>query len=133
MNTFITCFIQPMRKYAVFSGRAGRKEYWVFGLINTLIYYVIALSEMSITGLKAPEQSVAGLIYLLATLCPTLAVSARRLHDRDRSGWLFLLCFLPLVGTIMMLVLMIPKGTEGSNQYGPDPLASPALPADPVT
>lgn len=135
MNTFSYCFVEPTRKYAVFSGRAGRKEYWVFTLIMAIIYYVISLSEMAVTGQKAPEFSIAGTLFLLATLCPTIAVSVRRLHDRDKSGWLFLLFFLPLVGAIIMLALMIPKGTEGNNRFGPDPLAPaiPAIPADQVT
>lgn len=95
----------------------------MFGLINAIIYIAIALIEMMATGAKSPESSIAGLIYLLATAVPTIAVSARRLHDRNMSGWWFLGCLLPILGNFIILALMIPKGTSGSNQYGPDPLA----------
>ena len=105
-----------LRKYADFSGRARRKEYWMFALISLVIGVVLAL--------LSSYSSVAGLfsgVYSLAILVPSLAVGVRRLHDTDRSGWTLLLALIPLVGAVIVIVFLCQEGEEGGNEYGLDP------------
>lgn len=98
-------------KYAAFEGRAGRREFWSFVLVNFVIGLVI-----SFTRLQALSM-----LYSLAVLVPSLAVGARRLHDTNRSGWLLLLGLIPVIGAIILLVFAAQEGTKGSNKYGADP------------
>ncbi len=114
-------YIQVLKKYAVFSGRARRMEYWMFILISTIIGLVLAFIE-GLAGI-APEinYSVLAGLYDLAVLIPTLAVSVRRLHDTGRSGWWLLIGIVPLIGSIVLLVFMVFDSQAGTNQYGPSP------------
>jgi uncharacterized membrane protein YhaH (DUF805 family) len=119
-------YTDVIKKYAEFSGRARRKEYWMFVLFNAIIAIVLSLIDLAI-GLKfGPNDSFGVLsgIYSLAVLVPSLAVSWRRLHDTDRSGWWYLINLVPCVGWIVFLVFTIMEGTPGDNQYGPDPKAA---------
>ena len=121
MNYYLTA----LKKYAVFSGRARRKEYWIFIGINTvLIFGLFVLATMMSTD-QEPNPIIfsLALIILLLTLLPTLAVTARRLHDTDKSAWWMLLLALPLLGLIVTLFTLL-KGTAGDNKYGPDPIKS---------
>jgi uncharacterized membrane protein YhaH (DUF805 family) len=113
-------YFGPLKKYATFSGRASRKEYWLFALSNWVIFFVLSL-----------VIPILGSVYFLGILLPYWAVWVRRLHDTNRSGWWVLFSLIPLVGTIGMTVMMCNKGTEGDNDYGPDPLAVAALDAEP--
>ena len=106
-------------KYATFSGRARRKEYWMFFLINLLIAMAIGIVEAMI-GLGG----ILGLLYALAMLIPGIAVSVRRLHDTGRSGWWLLIGFIPFIGWIVVLVFMVLDSQPGDNQYGPNPKAA---------
>ena len=115
-------YLEALKKYAVFSGRSRRMEYWYFVLFNLVVYIVLSL----IDGLLGTYNIVSGVgllsgIYSLAVLIPTLALWVRRLHDIDRTGWWVLINLIPLVGTIVLLVFALTPGTPGSNQYGPDP------------
>ena len=114
-------YFQVLKKYAVFDGRARRKEYWYFVLFNSIIGFVLGLIE-SLAGI-APEMgySVLGLIYGLAVLLPGLGVGIRRLHDTGRSGWWLFISLIPLIGAIILLILMATDSQEGTNQYGPSP------------
>lgn len=101
-------------KYADFSGRAHRTEFWMFVLFNLIIAIVIAIVDSFITG---------GLIYglyALAMLIPGFAVGARRLHDTDKSGWMLLLGLIPLVGLVLIYFFVI-DSQPGPNKYGPNP------------
>jgi len=109
-------FIDVVKKYAVFNGRARRKEYWMFILFYVLIYIGLMLAE-SLVG----SPFILVTVFALGLLLPSLGVTIRRLHDTDRSGWWFLIAFVPLVGGIVLLVFMCLEGTSGANQYGPDP------------
>lgn len=103
--------------YANFSGRARRSEYWYWSLatiIAVVVLEVIASASRSV-------GMVLLAIYWLATVVPGLAVSVRRLHDTNRSGWWILLSLVPLVGAIVLLVFMCSDSTSGSNQYGASP------------
>ena len=114
-------YLEVLKKYAVFSGRARRKEYWMFALFN----FIFAILALTLDGLASTSFSyIFGLFYLayvLALLIPGLAVLVRRLHDTGRSGGWFFIAFIPLVGSIWLLVLMILEGDRGANVYGPDP------------
>jgi uncharacterized membrane protein YhaH (DUF805 family) len=113
--------------YANFEGRARRQEYWMFVLLNfifTLLFYIpliigVVMESETIMYIGIGLMS----IYVLAVFVPSLAVIVRRLHDQDKSGWYYFIAFIPIVGFIWMLVLLITEGTQGSNQYGEDPKA----------
>ncbi|WP_099075530.1 DUF805 domain-containing protein [Proteus alimentorum] len=116
--------------YANFSGRARRKEYWMFTLVNTIIItvlYAILISSVDMnTGEMSSLGSIAGIIigiYSLAIIIPSIAVTIRRFHDQDKSGWMFLLAFIPAVGGLIVFVFMCLEGTKGDNRFGPDPKA----------
>ena len=116
--------------YANFSGRARRKEYWMFTLVNTIIItvlYAILMSSIDMnTGEISSLGSIVGIIigiYSLAIIVPSLAVTIRRFHDQDKSGWMFLLAFIPAVGGLIVFVFMCLEGTKGDNRFGPDPKA----------
>jgi uncharacterized membrane protein YhaH (DUF805 family) len=111
-------FLQALRNYAVFSGRARRKEYWMFVLFNFLFSLVAGVADYVLTG--AGSGAISGL-YALAVLIPSLAVGVSRLHDVGKSGWFTLIILVPLVGVIWLLVLDCTEGTRGDNEYGPDP------------
>ncbi|MBX3607031.1 MAG: DUF805 domain-containing protein [Piscinibacter sp.] len=114
-------FIDVVKKYAVFNGRARRKEYWMYVLFYILIYVGLFIIE-SLVG----SPGILVLILGLGLLVPSIAVTIRRLHDTDRSGWWILIGFVPLVGGIVLLVFMCLDGTSGANQYGPDPKGAAA-------
>jgi uncharacterized membrane protein YhaH (DUF805 family) len=109
-------------KYAVFSGRARRAEYWYFALYYLIFYAVLCVVDV-VTG-TYDTKSAMGLLsglYALILIIPSLAVSVRRLHDTGRSGWWLLISFLPLVGFIVLLVFFCQDSHPGANQYGPNP------------
>jgi uncharacterized membrane protein YhaH (DUF805 family) len=111
----------PLKKYADFSGRARRKEYWMFTLLM-IVAYVVAMVVDGVVGIGGVgPYGLVTLLVLLAFLLPSLAVTVRRLHDTNRSGWWFLIVFVPIVGGIVLLVFIVLEGTRGPNEYGPDP------------
>ena len=114
-------YLEVLKQYAVFSGRARRKEYWLFVLFNTIIDLVLGVIE----GLASGPGILAS-IYSLAVLIPSIAVSVRRLHDTDRSGWWLLIVLIPLIGAIVLLVFMAQDSQPGENQYGPNPKTATA-------
>ena len=118
-------YLGPLKKYAKFSGRASRKELWMFVLFNTLAYIIIVIvgEVIGVPGI--------GPLYWLGTLLPGISVQVRRLHDTNHSGGWWWLALLPVIGTIIVFVWMVSRGTEGDNDYGPDPLAATALDAEP--
>ena len=107
-------------KYAQFSGRARRKEYWMFVVFNILAAILLAIVD-SLTGTMSEEGTgLFGALYSLAVLIPSIAVAVRRLHDTARSGW-WLLIVLTGIGIFVILVFMCLEGTAGDNEYGPSP------------
>ncbi|MCW1381535.1 DUF805 domain-containing protein [Novosphingobium sp. KCTC 2891] len=122
----------PYRRYAEFSGRSRRREYWMFVLFYLLVFVVLnavfGTNEVTRTptGFGYGSRLVGGGgllggLFALASLLPALAVSVRRLHDQDRTGWLVLLALIPFLGGFALLVLMCLEGTRGPNRFGPDP------------
>ena len=129
--------LMPYRRYADFSGRSRRKEYWMFVLFGVIVYavaFTLIFGGSSGSGLMsggAPDFGVASGIgfallglFALGTIIPAIAVQVRRFHDQDKTGWLVLLNFIPYIGGLIVLVLMCLDGTPGENRYGPDPKAN---------
>ncbi|MBC7271754.1 MAG: DUF805 domain-containing protein [Streptomyces sp.] len=112
-------FIEVIKKYAVFSGRARRKEYWMFVLFYLIFYVVLAAVGAAIDAVWLP------VLLTVALLLPGLGVNVRRLHDTGRSGWWILIGLVPLVGSIVMLVFTCSDSQPGPNQYGPNPKEAP--------
>ena len=126
-ETLFETYLQPWKKYIQFSGRASRKEYWTFSLINAGIYIVFGIVVPLMFGGLDPSRepnpiaTFSQLIYYvfaLAALIPSLSVAVRRLHDTDRSGWWLIPC---MICGIILLVFGLQEGDHGPNQYGPDP------------
>ena len=118
-------YLKVLKQYAEFNGRARRKEYWMFVLFNILISIglFIFVGIGAVSGSTTIVSIFYGLytLYSLAILLPGIAVTVRRLHDINKSGAYFFIVFIPLIGPIWLLVLMATEGTQGENQYGPDP------------
>jgi uncharacterized membrane protein YhaH (DUF805 family) len=121
----------PLKKYAEFTGRARRKEYWMFVLLVFAIYIVAAIIDgiLGMGGMIAGAYGPLMTIAALALLIPSIAVGIRRLHDTNRSGWWLLIGLIPIVGSIILLVFFVLEGSRGPNQYGPDPLEGEAIAA----
>jgi len=118
MDWFVGC----LKKYAVFEGRARRREYWFFVLFAVLIHIVLNIVDRML-GMYSAENAIGllGGIFGLAILIPSLAVGARRLHDTGRSGWWLLIGLVPLIGFIVLIVFFVLDSQPGTNQYGPNP------------
>jgi uncharacterized membrane protein YhaH (DUF805 family) len=111
-------YLAVLKKFAEFSGRARRKEYWMFVLINLIISLVL-------TGLDvALNIGLLSGLYSLAILVPSLAVGVRRLHDINKSGWSLLIGLIPLVGFIILILWLAKDSDAGDNTYGPNPKAA---------
>ena len=134
-------YVKVLKQYVDFSGRARRREYWMFVLINVVILIVLSLIDTLLgTGgfhatsgggsfYAANSLGLLSGLYTLAVLLPSIAVTVRRLHDTDRTGWWILLGFIPIIGGIVLLVFYVLEGTRGPNRYGPDPKATAQAPA----
>ena len=115
-------YLEALKKYATFEGRARRKEYWFFALFNSLAVLVLMIVD-GVTG-TFDEKVGLGLLsglFFLAVLTPGLALSVRRLHDTTRSGWWILIAFIPFIGGLVLVVFALLDSTAGANQYGPNP------------
>jgi uncharacterized membrane protein YhaH (DUF805 family) len=122
--------LMPLNRYADFSGRSCRREYWLFGLLQfiLLIFAAIALVFFGVSKdeIETSENGIFALvfisvIYLLVFLVPNISVTVRRLHDQGHTGWLYLISFIPYIGGLIIFVMMFLPGTSGPNQYGDDP------------
>lgn len=118
-------YLQVLQKYAVFSGRARRKEYWFFILFNFIIALVLGFID-NLFGTVTAETGIGFLsgFYSLAVLIPGLAVAVRRLHDTDRSGWWLLISLIPVIGVLVILFFLVLDSQPGDNQYGANPKAA---------
>jgi uncharacterized membrane protein YhaH (DUF805 family) len=112
-------YVKVLKNYVGFSGRARRKEYWMFVLINFIIAFVLGFIE----GVLDIPQFLSGL-YSLAIFLPSLAVSIRRLHDTGRSGWWLLISLVPIIGAIILIVFACMDSEPHENKYGPNPKTS---------
>ncbi|GAA3122487.1 uncharacterized membrane protein YhaH (DUF805 family) [Kribbella aluminosa] len=118
-------YIDVLKKYAVFDGRARRKEYWMFVLFSVVASIILSLIDRILgTTYNNGTSGVLQTIYSLAVLLPTIGVAIRRMHDTKRSGWWILINLIPCIGWIWFIVLAAQEGTAGQNEYGPDPKAA---------
>lgn len=108
-------YLAVLKKYADFNGRARRKEYWMFYLFNLIFSFALGFLD----GLLG--TAFIGTIYALAVLIPTIAVTVRRLHDIDRTGWWVLVGLIPVIGWIVLIIFAATDGNEGTNEYGTSP------------
>jgi len=138
MGSIKSCF----GKYVTWAGRASRSEFWFFILfiwLGTLVFYGLIFSMFDTSAMMEAAQSgsfdsemsfgfpvipsILLLVFVLVTFLPNISVMVRRLHDTGRSGWWYWIALIPIVGIIILLVFFVSKGTDGDNDYGPDPLA----------
>ena len=117
-------YLEVLRKYAQFEGRAHRTEFWLFVLVNVAISFALSIVDYVI-GTDTEFGGVLSGIYGLAVLVPSLAVGTRRLHDIGRWGWWQLLLLIPLVGLIILIVWWAKEGEPQPNTWGPNPWAGP--------
>lgn len=128
----------PLKRYADFSGRSSRMEFWMFILFQIIVSWVFSFvvnmifppaipvydptnPEAAMAAIGSVYTSAGFLIPFLFFLIPGLAVAVRRLHDQDKSGWMILLGLIPLIGAIILLVFYVLPGTNGPNRFGEDP------------
>ncbi|QDU07706.1 DUF805 domain-containing protein [Gimesia aquarii] len=111
-------YLEVLKKYAEFNGRARRMEYWMFTLFNFIIAFVL---NMLVGFVGEPMLVALPALYGLFVFIPGIAVTVRRLHDTGRSGWWILIVFVPLIGGLVLLVFMIIEGEAGDNAYGSNP------------
>jgi uncharacterized membrane protein YhaH (DUF805 family) len=132
MNTILNSYFNTFKKYVVFQGRANRYEYWSFQLLNFVIYTVLLLLS---NGFESPIRTILVtlfLIFALAVIIPSLAVTIRRLHDSNHSGWWLFISFVPFIGGIIVLIFSLTKSDSGENKYGANPELLPMSPSIPT-
>ena len=116
-------YLEVLKKYAVFSGRSRRKEYWFFCLFNILVSIGLMIIDRMLGTFSSLGFGLLGGLYTLGIIIPSVAVAVRRLHDTNRSGWWLLLALIPFIGAIVLIIFMILDSQPGDNQYGPNPKA----------
>jgi uncharacterized membrane protein YhaH (DUF805 family) len=121
-------YLAALKKYAVFDGRAPRREYWLFTLLNLAIFVILIGVDFYALGATALDTGVLSTVYSVAVIMPSVAVAVRRLHDTNRSAWWFLIGFVPIGGGIALVVLLCLAGTAGNNRYGPPQTTKPGSP-----
>jgi uncharacterized membrane protein YhaH (DUF805 family) len=134
---FTTAIATCFSKYATFSGRARRAEYWWFVLFTILADIVLKIADAAIFGQggRALHEGAPALLsglFSLAVFLPSLAVGVRRLHDTGRSGWWLLIWFIPVIGWIVLIWWLASRGEAGPNRHGPDPLAQESYSPSPI-
>jgi len=119
-------YLEALKKYAVFGGRARRREYWIFEWGNTLILFALVV----ISRVAVPKHvGVLPSLFIVAMIVPSFAGLVRRLHDTNRSGWWLLAAFVPVIGQLMILSFIVTDGQHGKNRYGPSPKWQPTTEA----
>lgn len=117
-------YLKVLKNYVGFGGRARRKEYWMFLLVNIILAAVLSVIDNMLGWQREAGEGVLTTIYGLLVMLPSWAVHFRRLHDTDRSAWWLLLLIIPVIGWLVILVFNCQEGTQGSNRFGPDPRLS---------
>ncbi len=119
-------YLKVLQNYATFSGRARRSEFWYFALFN-MIFIILAMvldrvlgTTLKMGGVETPYGYIY-LLYVLVLFIPGLAVSVRRLHDVGKSGWMYLIVLIPIIGAIWLLVLFFTDSNTESNKWGENP------------
>lgn len=118
-------YVKALREYATFDGRARRTEFWMFVLFSSLFGLAALVLDGIVSMMAGVPLPIFVVVYWLVMIVPSLAVTVRRLHDTDRSGWWYFIQLVPF-GGIVLLVFACTEGTPGPNAYGPSPKAVPA-------
>src|SRR5688500_12997991 len=126
--------ILPYKRYADFSGRSQRLEYWLFTLFYVLVILALIILAVALDpswqsggvsddglGTASAAALIVLAVFVVGSIIPSIAVTVRRFHDQDKSGWMYLLTFIPYVGGLIVFVFMCLEGTRGENSYGSDP------------
>ena len=120
-------YLKVLKQYADFSGRARRKEFWMFTLFHFIFVFILAFligfSGGGFESNETPSFIMIGVfaIYALGTIIPSLAVTVRRLHDIGKSGTWYFISFIPYIGSFWLLILMCMDGNNGTNKWGENP------------
>jgi uncharacterized membrane protein YhaH (DUF805 family) len=117
----VNWYFEALKKYAVFTGRARRREYWMFELWNPLI--MLALFFISFRTVRSGGMGLQllPLLYVLGVALPAFSSTIRRLHDTNRSGWWLLINLVPILGPISLFIFLVENSTPGDNRFGPNP------------
>lgn len=115
-------YLMALKKGLTFRGRSRRKEFWYFVLISLLVSIALSFIDgmLGWYDLQAGIGILSG-IYSLLIILPNIALSVRRLHDTNRSGWWILLVLIPIIGFLVLLYFCVKNGTSGQNDFGYDP------------
>jgi uncharacterized membrane protein YhaH (DUF805 family) len=121
--------LAAFKRYFDFQGRSSRSEYWLFYLFTLLVAIGLAIGNAVVLGVTGSQAlnvmfAIAFVLFYLAVLIPSLAVSFRRLHDTGRSAWWLLIAFLPFIGALVLLYFFVLASSPGPNRFGPQPGAS---------
>jgi uncharacterized membrane protein YhaH (DUF805 family) len=126
-DDYLGWMILPLRRYADFNGRSGRREFWMFQLLYASLFVATAVivslnqNEYGETGTIGHFAIAMMFIAIIGLIVPLIAVEVRRFHDQDKSGWLAALNLIPYLGVLIVLVFMLMEGTSGENRFGPSP------------
>jgi uncharacterized membrane protein YhaH (DUF805 family) len=120
MNIYFENYMNVLKRYVDFNGRASRSEFWMFVLVNLLVSIAITIVDKFV-GLKIGIFSALNLLYTIGVLLPSIAVAVRRLHDTSKSGWWYFIALIPIIGTIALIIFWATDSTPGENQYGANP------------
>jgi uncharacterized membrane protein YhaH (DUF805 family) len=110
-------YLEALKKYAVFDGRASMAEYWYFVLFNILVSIAVGI----VAAILQDKSDAISRLYSLVLIVPSIAIAVRRLHDIGKSGWWWFICFIPIVGWIWIIILLTTESNHGKNKYGPHP------------
>jgi uncharacterized membrane protein YhaH (DUF805 family) len=122
---------EAYKRYADFTGRSSRSEYWLFVLLYVIVAVVAGIVANVLEAIGGEMLALVVYLpfalFLLASFVPSLSVAFRRLHDTDRSAWWLLISFVPFIGGIVLLVFDCLPGTPGPNRFGPPPAGTPGV------
>ena len=114
-------YLEVLKKYVDFSGRARRKEFWMFGLVSFLISMALLLLDNLLGTVSASGYALLNTLYGLAVFLPSISVTVRRLHDTGHGGAWYFIVLVPLIGPIILLLFMVRDSEPGDNRFGPNP------------
>jgi uncharacterized membrane protein YhaH (DUF805 family) len=121
-------YLMVVKRFADFSGRSQRAEYWYFVLFNFIISFVLGFVDgLAGTIISETGLGILGILYGLFILIPSISVGVRRLHDTGRSGWWLLIGLIPIIGAIVLIIFFIQDSQSETNTYGPNPKMSVAV------